>query len=174
MVKGVKAATEYQTLQLKTAAVIKSTGNVAHLSVAGIDALASRLESMSGVDETLIINSENVLATFTNIRNSAGKNNDIYNQATGSILDLSVAMGEDLQTATVQVGKALNDPVKGMTALQRVGVTFNSTQKDTIKHLVASGNVMGAQKIILGELNKEFGGAAKAAGSWFRRCNGPC
>lgn len=167
MVKGVQSAAEYQTLQLKTAAVIKSTGNQAHISVAGIDELAHSLQETSGVSEELIINSENVLATFTNIRNESGKNNDIYDQATSRILDLSVAMGEDLQSATVQVGKALNDPVKGMTALQRVGVTFTASQKETIKHLASTGHLMAAQKIILKELNKEFGGAAKAAGSGF-------
>lgn len=167
IVKGVKDAEDYQTLALKTAAVIKSTGNAAHISVGGIQSLASTLESLSGVDETLIINSENVLATFTNIRNQSGKNNDVFNQATKSALNLSVAMGEDLQSATVQIGKALNDPIKGITALTRVGVTFSAGQKEQIATMVKHGNTMGAQKIILKELNKEFGGAAKAAGSGF-------
>lgn len=167
MVKGVKDAEDYQTLALKTAAVIKSTGNQAHISVKGIQTLAASLESMSGVDETLIINSENVLATFTNIRNMSGKNNDVFNQATKAALNLSVAMGGDLQGATVQVGKALNDPIKGITALQRVGVTFNAQQKAQIATMVKNHNTMGAQKIILRELNKEFGGAAKAAGAGF-------
>jgi phage-related protein len=167
MYKGIQAATEYQTLNLKTAAVIKSTGNVAHLSVAGIDKLAGSLESISGVDETLIINSENVLATFTNVRNAAGKNNNVFDQATSTILDMSVALGTDLQGSTIQVGKALNDPIKGITALTKVGVTFTQAQKDQIKHLQKTGDLMGAQKIVLGELNREFGGAAKAAGAGF-------
>src|SRR3954468_1031542 len=92
MVKGVKDATAYQSLGLKTAAVIKSTGNVAHISVKGVQTLASQLESLSGVDETLIINSENVLATFTKIRNDTGKGNDIFNQATKAALDMSTAL----------------------------------------------------------------------------------
>jgi len=64
MVQGVKDAAAYQTLQKATAAVLKSTGNTAGTSVKHVDALASSLESLSGVDETLIINSQNVLATF--------------------------------------------------------------------------------------------------------------
>jgi hypothetical protein len=51
MVQGVKDAQSYQTLQAKSAAVLKSTGNVAGTSVKQIDALAASLESMSGVDE---------------------------------------------------------------------------------------------------------------------------
>jgi hypothetical protein len=167
MVKGVKDAESYQTLQLKTQAVLKSTGNVAGTSVKQVDALAASLETMSGVDEELIVNSQNVLLTFTKVRDEAGKGNDVFTQGTKAALDLSVAMGEDLQSATVQVGKALNDPIKGMTALQRVGVSFTAAQKDQIAAMLKSGNTMGAQKVILGELNKEFGGAAKAAGSGF-------
>jgi hypothetical protein len=167
MVKGVKDAESYQTLQLKTQAVLKSTGNVAGTSVKQVDDLAASLESMSGVDEELIINSQNVLLTFTGVRNEAGKNNDIFTQGTKAALDLSTALGTDLQGATIQVGKALNDPIKGVTALQRVGVSFTASQKDQIAAMVKAGDTMGAQKLILKELSTEFGGAAKAAGGGF-------
>jgi phage-related minor tail protein len=167
MIQGVKDAQDYQTLALKTQAVLKSTGNAAGTSVKNIQGLASSLETMSGVDETLIINSQNVLATFTSIRNEAGKGNDIFNQGTKAALNLSTALGTDLQGSTIQVGKALNDPIKGVTALQRVGVSFTAAQKDQIAAMVKTGDTMGAQKLILGELNKEFGGAAKAAGGGF-------
>jgi len=163
--EGFTAADAYQKLNLKTAAVIKSTGNQAHISVKGVDELAAQLESLGTTDEELIINSQNVLATFTNIKN-VGKEK-IFDEATKSALDMSVALGSDLQGASIQVGKALNDPIKGVTALSKVGVSFTKQQKDQIKTMVDSGNTMGAQKLILGELNKEFGGAAKAAGSGF-------
>ena len=100
----------------------------------------------------------------TNVRNEAGKGNDVFNQATRTIADMSTALGQDTKSSAMQLGKALNDPIKGITALQRVGVSFTAGQKDQIKAMVASGDVMGAQKIILGELNKEFGGSAEAAG----------
>jgi hypothetical protein len=158
-------AYEKVTAQLK--AGIESTGNVAGLSVEGLKAHASALESISGVDENLIIQSQAVFQTFTNIRNVVGEGNDIFNQASAAALDLSVKMGGDLQGATVQLGKALNDPIKGITALTRVGVVFTDAQKAQIKSLVEAGDVMGAQKIILAEMNTEFGGAAAAAGDTF-------
>jgi len=167
MVTGVKDAAAYQTLGLKTAAVLKSTGNVAHQSVSGIQARAGALESLSGVDETLIINGQNVLATFTKIRDEQGKGNDIFNQATKASLNLSTALGTDLQGATTMVGKALNDPVKGLTAMGKAGIQFTDAQKKSIKAMVKSGDTMGAQKIILKELETQFGGAAKAAGGGF-------
>jgi hypothetical protein len=73
-------------------------------------------------------------------------------------------MGKDLNSSAILVGKALNDPVKGVGALSRAGVQFTASQKETIKALVDSGNVMGAQKMILKELETQFGGSAKAAG----------
>lgn len=163
--EGVQGAIRYEVLQKKTAQVIKSTGNEAHVSVKGIQALAGELESLSGVDEELIITSQNVLLTFTNIKN-VGKDK-IFDQATRSALDMSVALGTDLQGASIQVGKALNDPIKGVSALSKVGVSFTEGQKKTIKSLVESGKTMDAQKLILKELNKEFGGQAKAAGETF-------
>lgn len=146
-----------------TEAVIKSTGGAAHVTAAQVDRLATRLSNLSGVDDELIANSENVLLTFTKVRNEAGKGNDIFNQGTEAALNLSAALGTDLQSATILVGKALNDPVKGLTALQKAGIQFTAEQKEQIKAMVASGDTMGAQKIILGELTTQFGGAAKAA-----------
>jgi hypothetical protein len=165
VVDGVKGAISYQTVLAKTAQVIKSTGGAAKVSVGGVKDLAAQLETLSGVDEELIINSQNVLMTFTNIKN-VGKDR-IFDMATKSALDMSVALGSDLQGASIQVGKALNDPIKGVTALSKVGVTFSDKQKDVIKSLVKTGDTAKAQKVILAELNKEFGGQAAAAGKGF-------
>ena len=167
MTDAIRDAQEYEVLLAKTAAVIKSTGNAAGISVEGLKQQASALENLSAIDENIILNGQNVIATFTQIRNAAGAGNDIFNQTTKAALDLSAALGQDMQSSAIQLGKALNDPVKGVTALQRVGVTFDASQKELIKTLMDSGDVLGAQKIILAEVNREFGGAAEAAGDTF-------
>ncbi|MES2155937.1 MAG: hypothetical protein V4510_12455, partial [bacterium] len=64
----------------------------------------------------------------------------------------------------IKVGKALNDPTKGLTALSRVGILFTDQQKKQIKALQKSGDLLGAQKIILKELGTEFGGSFAAKG----------
>jgi hypothetical protein len=102
-----------------------------------------------------------MLLTFTNI----GK--DVFPAATQTVLDMSQALGQDLSASSVQLGKALNDPIKGITALSRVGVTFTADQKAMIEKMVAAGDVMGAQKLILAELATEFGGSASAAAQTF-------
>ncbi len=147
----------------QTNAVLTSTGGAANISSDGITTLTESLSKKTAMDQAAIRSGENMLLTFTNVKNGVGKGNDIFNQATGTILDMSKALGQDTKNSAIQLGKALNDPIKGVTALQRVGVTFTSTQKDQIKSMVAANNTMGAQKIILAELNKEFGGSAAAS-----------
>jgi len=107
--------------------------------------------------------------TFKNIRNEAGKGNDIFNQATAAALDLSASGFGSVESASKMLGKALNDPLKGITALGRAGVTFTDGQKKQIKALVESGNVLGAQKIIMKEIASQVGGAAKAAADPMQR-----
>jgi hypothetical protein len=146
----------------ETANVIRSTGSAANVTAQDIDTLASALSAKAAVDDEVIASGANVLLTFTRVANQAGAGNDIFNQATAIALDMSEAMGTDLQGAVVQVGKALNDPIAGMSALSRVGVQFTEQQKAQIEALVASGDQLGAQKLILAELTTQFGGAAAA------------
>jgi len=69
----------------------------------------------------------------------------------------------DLDSAAMQVGKALNDPVAGLAALSRSGVQFTAEQEAMIKAMVEAGNVAGAQEVMMKELNTQFGGSAAAA-----------
>jgi len=166
-VAAVKAFSESEKVAAQTGAVLKSTGNAAHVTAQQVGGLADSLSKMSGVDDEAIQSGENLLLTFTNVQNKAGKGNDIFSQATQTMLDMSTALGQDTSASAIQLGKALNDPIKGVTALQRVGVSFTEKQKDQIKTLVESGHTMEAQKLILKELQTEFGGSAKAAGETF-------
>lgn len=156
------AYTETRKVAAQTGAVLKSTGRAANVSATQVGELATQLSRKSGIDDEAIQSSENMLLTFRGVRNEVGKGNDIFNQATKAGLDMSVAMGMDQSRAALQLGKALNDPTKGMTRLQRVGVTFTKQQQDQIKTLQKGGDTLGAQKVILGELTKEFGGSAAA------------
>jgi hypothetical protein len=151
----------------QTNAVIKSTGGVANVSAKHLEDLGESLMRISGVDDELIKSGENVLLTFTHVRNEAGKGNAIFDRTTKLALDLSTALGTDLQSANIQLGKALNGSATGVSALQRSGVSFTDQQKEQIKTLFENGNALKAQKIILKEVATEFGGSAKAAGETF-------
>ena len=155
-------AREAQKVSAQTNAVIKSTGGAAGLTATQFGDLANAISKKTGIDDEQIQAGENMLATFTNVQNRLGKGNDIFSQATKVSTDLSKATGTTQVKANVMLGKALNDPIKGITALTRVGVTFSESQKKQIAQMQKTGDVAGAQKVILGELNKEFGGSAEA------------
>lgn len=163
-VQTTKDMMRVERLGAQTAAVIKATGGAAGRSRAQVDALAQKLERMSGAEAETVTEGQNMLLTFKNIK---GKQ---FDEATKATLDMGVAMnkgsleGLDLQKTSILMGKALNDPIKGLTALSRVGVSFSEKQKKQIKRMQEAGDMAGAQGIILKELKSEFGGAAKAAG----------
>lgn len=148
--------------QAQLAAGIKSTGGAANVTVEGLNELASSIQDYSGQTDDSIRQTEALLLTFTNIKNVGADR--IFDDATKAAADMAARMGGDASGAAIQLGKALNDPVKGVTALTRMGVQFTDAQKEQIKTLMASNDTLGAQKIILGELQTQFGGAAKAAG----------
>jgi len=162
VIDAIGAAEESRKVAAQTTAVIQSTGAAANVSAAQVSELVDALSAKAGVDDELIQSGANVLLTFTKVRNEVGAGNDIFNQATAVALDMSVALGQDLQSSVTQIGKALNDPIAGLTALTRVGVQFTDQQKEQIKTLVESGDVLGAQKVILAELTTQFGGSAEA------------
>ena len=165
---SIAEARESQKVGAITTAVIKSTGKAANVTAKQVGDLSTALSLKSGIDDEVIQRGANMLLTFKNVRNEVGKNNDIFNQSVAITEDMAAAMAGgkggdvDLKSSSILVGKALNDPIKGLTALSRVGVTFTDQQKAQIKALVESGDTMKAQKIILGELKSEFGGTADA------------
>lgn len=151
------AASESEAVMAQLEAGVRSTGMSAGLTVDQLSSMADEISRLTGKDDELIASGEAILLTFTKI------SGDVFPKATAAALDMSVRMKTDLNSAIVLVGKALNDPIKGVTALSKSGVQFDESQKKLIKSLVESGDLLGAQTIILRELETQFGGSARAA-----------
>lgn len=165
--KSLESLARIEVINTQTETVIKSMGNAAGISAKQVEDLAGALERKTATEAESIQSGANMLLTFGNIKNEVGAGNDVFNQATGIMVDMSRALGQDTTQSAMQLGKALNDPIAGVGALRRVGVAFTEDQQKMIESLVESGDVMGAQKIILGELNKEFGGQGEAYAQTF-------
>ena len=160
-VSSVNAYTEAQDAVAQLEAVLKSTGGAAGLTSQDLQEQATALQAVTKFSDEAVMATQSMLLTFTEIKGP------VLQGATSAALDMAQALGMDGAQAAMQLGKALNDPTNGMTKLQRVGVTFTDAQKDAAAAMVKTGDVAGAQNLILKELNKEFGGSAVAAGKTF-------
>jgi hypothetical protein len=158
--KLLSAYGDFEASQKRIERVIKSTGGAAGVTSEEIFAMNASFEEQTGIAETVINQASALLLTFTKI------GQEVFPDVTQAVLDMTVVMYqgnvtlEALKTTSIQVGKALQDPTKGLTALRRVGVSFNSAQKEWIESLQNSNQLAKAQGIILDELKREFGDQA--------------
>jgi hypothetical protein len=143
--------------EVKLNATLKATGFAANLGADALTNMASALQQTTRFGDEAIIGAQSLLLTFRNI------GEETFPRALETILDMSEALGQDLKSSSIQLGKALNDPIQGITALSRVGVSFTEEQKATIEKMIELNDVAGAQAVILKELEEEFGGVAEAA-----------
>jgi|21_taG_2_1085346.scaffolds.fasta_scaffold00163_17 hypothetical protein len=156
--KIIELAGRQEQAETKLNAVLKSTGGIAGVTANELKKMASGLQEVTSFGDEAIIEAQSLLLTFTKV------GEDVFPKATETILNMSTAMGQDLQSATIQLGKALNDPITGISALSRVGVQLTDNQKAQIKSFTELGDIASAQKVILGELETQFGGLARATG----------
>lgn len=141
-------------------AALESMGGASGKTFDQLSKTAEQLRNLTGVDDDEILTK--VTANLLTFGNVAGA---VFDRAQRAVLDISARMKTDLMGSTMMVGKALNDPVKGLAALRRVGIQFTEQQEKQIKAMAEANNMAGAQSIMLRELERQFGGAAEAAGN---------
>lgn len=140
---------------------VRRTGGAAGFTAIQLKAMASELQNITGVgDEEILKGVTKQLLTFTQITGTS------FKRAQEAVLDLNavIAGGEvgGLTSQAIQLGKALEDPIAGVGALSRAGVTFTEEQKKMIASFVRQNDLMSAQDIILKEIENKYGGQAKA------------
>jgi Prophage tail length tape measure protein len=155
--KSVAAQREQERAIASVSAALESMGDGAGYTLSQLEAMASKLQdkSLYGDEEILSKVTANLL-TFGNVQG------DVFARAQQLAVDLSARLGQDLQSSAIMLGKALNDPVKGLTALTRVGISFTEQQKAQIKAMAEAGDVAGAQALMLAELERQYAGQAEA------------
>jgi len=123
---------------------------------------ANEVARSTGIDQNSIKATQAKLLTFKEIAQTADEVNGNFQRATKAAIDLGAAGFGSAETNAVALGKALNDPIKGITALTRSGVTFTESEKARIKVLVESNQVGEAQNMILAAIETQVGGTAEA------------
>jgi hypothetical protein len=155
--KFVSAGANAEKQALKLEAIIKATGGAANQTAVDIENLAQSI----GI---------NTLASVQGARDAAGvllTFKSISGETFGEVLKLSqdlAAVGfGSINTAALQLGKALEEPEIGLSALRRVGVSFTEQQKEQIKVLSLTGRQQEAQALIIKALKEQVGGAGEGA-----------
>lgn len=154
----ISAFSESETATVRLDAVLKATGNQMGVTTNELLGFSSELQAATGIADESISNVQTTLLTFKDVAPES------FKRATEAALDMSAVFGGDAQSAALQLGKALNDPIAGVSALSRMGIQFTESQKATIKTMVDTNDVLGAQRIILKEVESQVGGTARAMG----------
>lgn len=145
-----------QTIDFKQEAILKATGNAAGFSAAQLKLMAAELSNLTKVSDEEITAAQNMLLTFKSIRGG------IFTDAMKSVLDMATLFG-GAESAAIQLGKALEDPTVGLSALSRIGVTFTEQQKEQIHNYQDQNDLISAQTIIMDALKGQINGVAEAS-----------
>ena len=154
VIKDISGA-EQQFFKLN--AILRATGNSAGLSLAEIEDLSREIGIATLASTQKVRDAAGILLTFKSVQG------DVFKNALRLTQDLSEVGFGDLRTASMQLGKALEEPIVGLGALRRVGVSFTEAQKEQIRVLDMTGRKAEAQEIILKALNSQVGGAGVEA-----------
>lgn len=144
--------------EAKVRQAVKQTGQAAGFTAEELNKMASQLQKVTTYDGDEILNK--VTAQLLSFPKITGQ---VFKDAQKAVLDVATLLDGDIQSSAIAIGKALQDPVKGITAMRRMGIMFTETQQEHIANLVEQGKLYEAQELILKEINTQYGGQAEAA-----------
>lgn len=153
---AVAAFQEAQAASARLGGVLRATGGAAGYNQQQMEAMASELQAATRISDESIMAAQAKMLTFKSVTG------DTFKRAIEASLDLAEVGFGSAEMGAVQLGKALEDPTRGLTALRRVGVSFSQAQRDQIKALQKSGDLLGAQKIVLEAVEGQVKGTARA------------
>lgn len=159
--KFIQETRDAEQEQAQLAAVLRSTGEAAGWSQEQLNAMASELASTSIFSEGDINKAQTRMLSYANV---AGKQ---VPEAMQAVLDMSARLGMSLEQSAETIGKALDVPSEGLSALSKQGFRFTEDQKKLVEQLEKTGRTADAQRIILAALESSYGGAAAAARNTF-------
>lgn len=167
--ESIEAAQAVEVANNRLRAVAEATqvfGERTNQVTAGLIKFAESQEMVIGKDAEMIKGVQAVLLSFKSLSSSAGQAGGSFERATKLAFDMAAVLGGDASSQAMALAKALEDPEKGLTALRRAGTLFTEQQTEQVRAMVASGDLLGAQKLILDEVTSQYGGAAEATATF--------
>ena len=157
VIRSIVGATEEQSQAVaQMERGLRNLRGTTALTSAGLQEHAAGLQQVTTTGDEAIIRLQALLLTFRQIDDSN------FNRVVEASLDLAAAIGQAPRDAALQLGKALEDPVQGLTALRRSGTVFSQEQTAVIRQLAETNRLAEAQGLILAEVERQYRGAARA------------
>lgn len=163
--ESIAAAESVQVANQRLDQIAKSMGVFGSQTQAVTDRLKNYAQSnelLLATDAEVIKATQAKLLTFKQLAVTAGTVGGAFDRATAAAIDLAAAGFGSAESNAIQLGKALQDPIKGLSALRRSGITFTEAEKAKIKTLTESGKILEAQNLILQAIETQVGGTAAA------------
>ena len=143
-------------------ATIKNLGSTTDETVSSMSDLAD------SIGQTTTMSHDQALAAEKTALSYANLSSKVMPDYMTALTNMAAGTGRSASSLGMIMSRALADPGKiGVTALRRYGVILTQTQTDAIKALQKSGDLAGAQELLLSDIETKFGGdAAAAAGTY--------
>lgn len=151
--KTVDAYADQEQQLLTINALLKATGGASGQTADQLSDLADSLSKTTLASDDMVRSAEQVLLTFRRV------SGEEFPRAIKAAQDLAAVGFGSIVTNSRQLGRALEDPIRGLDSLRRAGVTFTASQREMIRNFVESGRVIEAQKAILQTVEAQVGGA---------------
>jgi hypothetical protein len=155
---SLKAYADAERVGARLNASLDKTGKIAGKTADQISALADKFQKVTKFEDEAVISAATVLGTFKSL------SEETFDRALQASADMAEFWGGDLSSTARMLGRALEDPVRGMSLLTRQGIVFTSAEIGQVKAMLAVNNKAGAQAVILKKLEGAYKGAAVAAG----------
>lgn len=136
-------------------ATLSATGRTAEISVGRIDKIASEMEDSFNADKQAIMDASAELAIMEGISSS------LFERIILSSTNLSYILGTDVGSSISTLGRALEDPLEGMTKLERQGIFIKDGIRKQIEELVNQNRTYEAQVLLLDEIDSKVSGTAE-------------
>ena len=158
MVDAGEAAAGDEVVQARLTATWTANAGAAGITMEALQSLAQSLSDVSGMSLESIKNAEALGLTFHDVTGNA------FERMITDATDMAAVLGTDVGSAVEKLGRALENPVAGMNNLTRAGVSFTAAEKEQIKAVAQSGDLLGAQNAILDQVESRFKNAAATIG----------
>lgn len=155
--KSIHAFEDQEKAIVRVDSALKATGNAVGFTTDQLVGMSEQFQKVTTfADEDILGNVTAQLLKFGTVHG------EVFKRAQQVIVDYASGTGTSLETATQQIGRALEDPIQGLTLLRRAGVVFNKSQQEMVQNMVKVGDTANAQGFILKTFEGKFKGTAEA------------